>query len=209
MSSGLVILLHGVGSHGAGFAPVIRQWAAQRPDLAFAAPNAPFAFDHASAGRQWFSIQGVTDANRAERVVAARAAFDATLLACMDDAGLAGQPERVVLVGFSQGSIMALDAVVSGRWPVAGVVAFSGRLASPLPCTPVAHTPVLLVHGDADPIMPVKEAARAAQALEQAGVAVKTVILPGVEHTLSAEGVAQAAAFIQTCLPPSSTEHSL
>ncbi|MFT8585879.1 alpha/beta hydrolase [Acetobacter papayae] len=206
MSRGLVILLHGVGSHGAAFAPVIRQWSTQRPDLAFAAPDAPFAFDHAPMGRQWFSIQGVTDTNRAERVASARATFDTTLLACMDDAGLTGQPERMVLVGFSQGSIMALDAVVSGRWPVAGVVAFSGRLASPLPYTPALHTPVLLVHGDADPIMPVKEAARAAQALEQAGVAVKTVILPGVEHTLSAEGVAQAAAFIHTCLPPASAE---
>ena len=156
--------------------------------------------------REGIGIQGVTDTNRAGRDAAARAAFDTSRLACMDDAGLAGQPERVVLVGFSQGSIMALDAVVSGRWPVAGVVAFSGRLASPPPYTPALHTPVLLVHGDADPIMPVREAARAAQALEQAGGAVKTVILPGVEHTLSAEGVAQAAAFIHTCLPPASAE---
>lgn len=206
MSRGLVILLHGVGSQGAGFAPVIRQWSAQRPDLAFVAPDAPFAFDRSPLGRQWFSIQGVTDANRAERVAAARTAFDTTLHAALDDAGLSGQPERVVLAGFSQGAIMALDAVVSGRWPVAGVVAFSGRLASPLPYTPALQTPVLLVHGDADPVMPVAEAPRAAQALEQAGLSVKTLTLPGVGHALSADGVARAATFIHTCLPPAAAE---
>lgn len=208
MSRGLVVFLHGVGSHGASFAPIMRAWATERPDLEYAAPDAPFAFDLGPSGRQWFSIRGVTPHNRVERVVAARAAFDATLQACMDDAGFAGQPERVVLVGFSQGSIMALDAVASGRWPVAGVIAFSGRLASPQPYTPHAGTPVLLIHGAADPVMPPDEAPKAAQALEQVGVAVKTVILPGVEHTITAQGLARAYAFLHTCLPPLGGGHS-
>ncbi|MDT8870818.1 hypothetical protein RAA17_05855 [Komagataeibacter rhaeticus] len=57
--------------------------------------------------------------------------FDDTLQSCISEAGFENRLDRVVLVGFSQGSIMALDAAISGRWPVAGVAAFSGRLASP------------------------------------------------------------------------------
>ena len=79
MRAGLVIFLHGVGSQGASFAPLLAQWAVDLPTIALAAPDAPFAFDLAPDGRQWFSIKGVTEANRAERIVAARQAFDDTL----------------------------------------------------------------------------------------------------------------------------------
>lgn len=200
MKNGLVIFLHGVGSQGATFAPLAAQWATDCPMLDFATPDAPFPFDLASQGRQWFSIRGVTDANRAERIVAARQAFDETLRACIAEAGLEDELEKIVLVGFSQGAIVALDAVVSGRWPVAGVVAFSGRLASPQPFLPATRTRVLLVHGDADAVMPVQEAPRAERALTMAGIGVECDILPGVGHTLSASGATRALDFVRARL---------
>ncbi|MCH4091456.1 alpha/beta hydrolase [Acetobacter sp.] len=200
MSDGLVIFLHGVGSQGASFSPLLTQWRTDLPVVALTAPDAPFPFDLAPNGRQWFSVKGVTEANRAERIVAARQAFDETLRACVTEAGFEDRLDRVALVGFSQGSIMALDAVVSGRWPVAGVVAFSGRLASPAPYTPARQTRILLIHGDADPIMPVQEASKAAEILTSIGMSVTCDILPGVDHTLTASGVAQALSFVKTVL---------
>ncbi|WP_317215914.1 dienelactone hydrolase family protein [Gluconobacter sp. GP1] len=202
MKAGLVIFLHGVGSQGAVFAPLLAQWRTDLPLVAFASPDAPFPFDCASSGRQWFSIKGVTESNRAERIVATRQAFDETLHACISEAGFENRLDRVVLVGFSQGSIMALDAVVSGRWPVAGVVAFSGRLASPAPYTPAQQTPILLVHGDADPIMPVQEAPKAAEILSTLGMTVICDILPGVGHALTSAGAARALDFVRISLLP-------
>jgi len=205
MSAGLVIFLHGVGSRGASFAPLLAQWGVNLPTIALTAPDAPFTFDLAPDGRQWFSIKGVTETNRTERIVAVRQAFDDTLQSCISEAGFANRLDRVVLVGFSQGSIMALDAVVSGRWPVAGVVAFSGRLASPLVYAPSTGTRILLIHGDADPIMPVQESQRAAQTLTTIGMTVTCDILPGVGHTLTASGVRRAQNFTQSLLLPGSS----
>jgi phospholipase/carboxylesterase len=91
---------------------------------------------------------------------------------------------------------MALDAVASGRWPVGAVVGFSGRLASPLPLQPAMETPILLVHGSADPVIPSTESSKAAAALQALGVNVETLILPGLPHTISAEGAAQAGNFL-------------
>ncbi len=205
MRAGLVIFLHGVGSQGASFAPLLAQWAVDLPTIALAAPDAPFAFDLAPDGRQWFSIKGVTEANRAERIVAARQAFDDTLQSCISEAGFENRLDQVVLVGFSQGSIMALDAAVSGRWPVAGVVAFSGRLASSPLYAPSTETRILLIHGDADPIMPVQEASRAEQILTTIGMTVTCDILPGVGHTVTASGVTRALEFVRTSLLPDSS----
>ncbi|WP_212377318.1 alpha/beta hydrolase [Acetobacter persici] len=202
MSAGLVIFLHGVGSRGASFAPLLAQWGTDLPTIALAAPDAPFTFDLAPDGRQWFSIKGVTEANRTERIVAARQAFDDTLQSCISEAGFENRLDRVVLVGFSQGSIMALDAAVSGSWPVAGVAAFSGRLASPPFYAPSTGTRILLIHGDADPLMPVQESQRAAQTLTTIGMTVTCDILPGVGHTLTASGVRRAQDFIQSLLLP-------
>lgn len=202
MTRSLVILLHGVGSCGADLAPLGTLWAAALPDTDFAAPDAPFAFDQASTGRQWFSILGVTEENRTARVVEARAAFDHTVMGIAAAHGLADRPDRIALVGFSQGSIMALDVLASGRWPVAGVVAFSGRLASPEPLTPPAGSRAVLIHGADDPIMPVAACESADISLKAAGVRVNRFILPDLGHAISAKGVQIAAGVLADMLPP-------
>ena len=152
MSDNLVILLHGVGSSGADIAGLAPALAPTLPNTKFVSPDGPGRFN---AGHQWFCITGVTPENRPARVAAARPSFDAILSDLIGREGFAGRLDRVALVGFSQGSIMALDALASGRWPVAGVVAFSGRLASPEPLEPVKGSKLLLFHGADDQMMPV------------------------------------------------------
>lgn len=193
MSDRLVILLHGVGSNGADLAGLGNVWAGALPNTGFAAPDGP---DRFNAGFQWFSIVGVTEDNRPARVEAARPAFDAILTRIIAEHGFADRLGRVALVGFSQGSIMALDALASGRWAVGAIVAFSGRLASPAPLSPAVGTLLLLVHGDADRVMPAAESTRAATTLSALGVRTEALILPGVGHTISGEGAASAVEFL-------------
>lgn len=199
MTKGLVILLHGVGSSGDDLAGLGDHLAPLLPDVSFASPNAPYHFEH-GAGWQWFSLTGITPENRPDRVAEARAAFDQTLQTILDRHQMSDRLDSVVLLGFSQGSIMALDTLVSGRWPVAGIVAFSGRLSSPQPFTPALTTPVLLVHGMADDVIPVQEGESAEQRLRALGVTVSSQFQPGVGHTVSAQGAARAAEFIASCL---------
>ena len=195
----LVIMLHGVGSSGADLAPLANAWKVTLPSAVFASPNAPSPSSF-GAGYQWFSVSGVTEDNRSGRIKEARQAFDDTISAIIKENGFADRLERVVLVGFSQGTIMALDAVASGRWPVGAVVGFSGRLASPLPIAPAVKTPVLLVHGSADPVIPATETTRAAAALQTFGMNVETIIVPRLGHTISADSAARAGAFMAEAL---------
>ncbi len=198
MDRGLVILLHGVGSNGANMAALGRALAPALPGIVFESPDAP----HGSGPhREWFSVTGVTEANRPGRVVAARPGFDAVIATLIEQHGFSKALDRVALLGFSQGSIMALDALASGRWQVGAVVAFSGRLASPPPLAPSTGTPLLLVHGDADPIMPSGESIRAAEQLKAAGVRTSISIEPGLSHQISNGGLAEAARFLDDVLP--------
>lgn len=199
MEQALVILLHGVGSNGANIAPLGEALAGQLPGLRCVAPNAPHAFPM-PGGFQWFSLDGITPANRLERVTGARTAFDALLSKIIAEEGFADDLDRVVLVGFSQGSIMALDAVARGRWPVGAVVAFSGRLATPISPKAAIDTPVLLIHGADDAVIPASESESAMGRLDEAGFDTAIRILPGLDHGISVEGVAIITAFLEEIL---------
>lgn len=191
----LVIFLHGVGSRGEDLLPLAGSLRDALPGTVFVAPDAPFPFPY-GMGHQWFSIAGVTEENRAGRIETARADFDRVIRETIETVGFAEKLDRVAFVGFSQGTIMALDAMASGRWPVGAIVGFSGRLASPLPLSPGKATPVLLVHGAADSVIPAAETAKAAAILQELGVDVQSRILPGLDHTISAEGVELAVEFL-------------
>jgi phospholipase/carboxylesterase len=197
MDRSLVILLHGVHADGANLAPLADRLRLALPGAEIVAPNAPF---ETPIGWQWFSLDGVTPENRQQRVAAARAPFDALLRNIIDAHGFRNDPRRIALVGFSQGSIMALDAIASGRWPVTGVVAFSGRFASPPPLAPAVRTPMLLIHGDDDSVIPWTESRSAAETLEKLGASTQLHVLHGVDHCISPEGADLAAAFLARVL---------
>ena len=76
VNDSLVVFLHGVGASGADLAPLAEPLSAFLPSAAFVAPDAPARFDGGGPARQWFSVSGVTAANRAERVEQARDGFD-------------------------------------------------------------------------------------------------------------------------------------
>lgn len=204
MQPALVVALHGVGAWGrdmnrmvAGLSPAL---VSAMPGVAFSQPDAPFPFDGGRDARQWFSVAGVTAENRPGRVAAARAAFDAVLEREMAAHGLAGRPDRVALAGFSQGAIMALDALASGRWPVAGVVAFCGRLAIDDMATALPKARALLIHGQEDGVISCLESERAAARLTGCGADVTCRIVPRLGHDFSPAGLQEAAEFLAESL---------
>lgn len=186
----LVLMLHGVGSTGADLTPLAPHFAQSLPEATFLSPDGTQPFDSDPRARQWFSVAGITEANRPARVHAARAALDALI----DKAVADTKATRVILLGFSQGSIMALDALARGK--VAEVVAFAGRLAFTEAVTPAANARALLIGGTADTVMPPRLTLEAADRLTNAGVAAQTLILQGVPHTITAEGIAAAKDFL-------------
>lgn len=199
MTKKIVIFLHGVGSSGADLEPLGDYWASSMPDVTFLSPDGPYAFDQGN-GYQWFSISGVNEINRPVRVQDARVALDQTLNDLLLEHGASWEKDKIVLVGFSQGTIMSLDVLASNRLPVHAIVGFSGRLASPQPYTVSSNVPLLLIHGKADPVIPYSETEKAAQQLKAQGVKVTTFFEEGIVHTISQQGAEEAAKFIRHCL---------
>lgn len=197
MAKNLVILLHGVGSSGNDFSNLLTWWQQKLPDITFVAPDGTARFDMGGTGFQWFSVNGVTESNRAERIAGARDAFDTRLREIFTGHAFEPMQDKLILAGFSQGGIMALDALVTNRFPLAGVIAFSARLASPEPLTLAADSAALIIHGKADPVIPWREGESAAARLQAKGVTVTSLFEDGVPHTLSAQGVQQAETFIR------------
>lgn len=197
MTKKIVILLHGVGSSGADLERLGDYWAPSMPGVMFLSPNAPYPFDY-GAGYQWFSLDGINEINRPSRIQDARVALDQTLNELLLQHG-GSWLDEVILVGFSQGTIMSMDVLASSRHPVRGIVGFSGRLASPQPYTLNQTVPVLLIHGTGDPVIPYAETEKAAAVLQSAGIDVTTILEPDIPHTISQTGAEKAAEFIRRC----------
>ena len=166
-----VIFLHGVGSTGDSMQPLAD---ALSLTVAVHCPDGPEPFDM-GPGRQWFSVKGVTDANRPARVAVALPAYTRTVESF-------GDPRDSLLIGFSQGAIMALHAVAAGL-PVTGVFALSGRLAGPI-APRTDWPPITLLHGSADPVMPPAVAHAAKAWLRAAGAQPVLQVFDDLGHTV-------------------------
>ena len=166
-----VIFLHGVGSSGEGMRPVA---AALGLSDRSHCPDGVQPFEM-GPGRQWFSVRGITEENRPPRVAAALPLFAERLAQF-------GPLEESVLVGFSQGAIMSLHAAAAGL-PVAGVIAIAGRLAAPVPSR-ADWPPITLLHGSADPVIPVSNARTTHAWLKDAGADASLTVVEGLGHSI-------------------------
>ncbi len=196
-----VVFLHGYGANGKDLIGLAEPLAEHMPDTLFLAPDAPEECIGTPFGLQWFPIPWIDGSSEEmARNGALRATDDlqAFLDGVMVDEDLL--PEQVMLFGFSQGTMMALHAAPRREDPVAGVVAFSGRLLEPelLADEVQSRPPVLLVHGDQDDVVPVQALPEAARALEAAGwTEVYAHLMKGTAHGIAPDGLGVALAFMR------------
>lgn len=197
----LVIFLHGYGANGAdliGFADPLME---HLPGTAFLAPDAPEASAMNPVGFQWFPIpwiDGASEEAATQGMERAVEDLDAYLHAVLDREGVPAA--RVALFGFSQGTMMALHVGPRRADAVAGIVGFSGRLLAPerLADEAVTRPPILLVHGDADEVVPPQSLALAAEALEAAGFEkLYAHVMKGTGHGIAPDGLSVALAFLR------------
>jgi phospholipase/carboxylesterase len=196
----LVILLHGLGADGDDLIGLAPYWAPLLPDAEFLSPNAPFPCDMAPYGYQWFSAQ-----DRSPPAVLAGVRAAAPMLDAFIDEALAARglsEAELALVGFSQGTMMSLFVGLRRNNPVCGILGYSGRLLAPelLAEEMRARPRVLLVHGNADPLVPYESLAAAETALTAAGVPVETMTRPGLGHAIDEEGLRRGGHFLRDAL---------
>ncbi len=198
----LVIFLHGYGADGNDLFGLAQALAPHLPNTAFRSPNAPERCAVNPGGYQWFPISWLDGSPENEMAAGAQRAAK-TLHAYLDEViaeeGLA--PDRVVIVGFSQGTMMSLNVMLRRDVPLAGLVGFSGRLVDIAGTGDITSPlPVLLVHGDQDQMVPVGSLHEARAALTAAGVDVKWHVSTGVGHGIAPDGLSLSLAFIKDVL---------
>jgi phospholipase/carboxylesterase len=197
----LVVFLHGYGADGNDLIEIGRAWQGLLPDTAFVSPHAPEPCGQAPVGRQWFAL---TFRDPDERWLGVNKA--APVLERFLDAELARHklpPAALALVGFSQGTMMALHVGLRRATAPAAIVGYSGLFVLPNRAEPdaiaaeiKAKPPVLLIHGDRDDLIPPQALFHASQALAAMEVPTEWHLSPGVGHGIDQEGLRHGGEFL-------------
>jgi phospholipase/carboxylesterase len=195
----LVVLLHGYGANGDDLIALGDAWQPRLPGAVFVAPNAPQSIPGMYGGLQWFPLTMRDPGEYWRGVASAQPDLDRFL-----DGELARYrlgPGRLVLVGFSQGTMLALHAGLRRTQAPAAIVGYSGLLAGPEHLAEItARPPVLLIHGEADDLIPVEALHVAREQLAAAGLRVEWHVRPRLGHGIDPEGQWMAAHFIAAAL---------
>lgn len=192
----LVIFCHGYGADGNDLIGLGKHWQRLLPTTAFASPHAPERCAMSPMGYQWFGISRLNPDEMLRGVERAAPQLEAFIDAELQRLEI--DPSRLALVGFSQGTMMSLHVGLRRKISPAAIVGFSGMLpgAERLPAEIVSRPPVLLIHGDADEMIPVQAIHAAASGLGAAGVKAQWHISRGIGHGIAPDGLELAGKFL-------------
>jgi len=197
----LVVFLHGYGADGNDLIDIGRAWQQILPDAAFVSPHAPSPCAQAPVGREWFGLTFRDPDERWRGVNAAGPVLEKFLATELARHGLPAT--ALALVGFSQGTMMALHVGLRRDVSPAAVVGYSGMLVTPRdgPAEAIAgeitsRSPILLVHGDQDQVIPVQALFLSAQGLASLDIPVEWHLSSGIGHGIDEEGLRHGGEFL-------------
>jgi phospholipase/carboxylesterase len=204
-ASASVIWLHGLGADGHDFVPIV-------PELKLpASPGIRFVFPHAAVRavtlnmgmrmRAWYDIKTLTAEGRADETGLRESIgrLDALIAA---ERALGIESRRIVVAGFSQGGAVALHGALRHPEALGGVLALScylplqAVLANEL-AEANRQTPILMCHGQHDPVLPLALGVAACNWLRAAGYRVEWKEYP-MQHQVCLPEIQDIAAWLRT-----------
>jgi len=207
----VVIFLHGYGADGNDLIGLAPMFAQGLPGAQFYAPHAPEPCEMSPFGKQWFSL-ATYDPNFLRRDPATMEAIYKDMLEGarevapilnafiderLEEHGIS--PDKLALVGFSQGTMMALHVALRREEPIAAIVGYSGALIGHdvLADEIKSRPPVQLIHGVDDPVVPYEAMAVAKKGLNAVGIEASTMSRRGLEHGIDPEGIVKGIEFLR------------
>ena len=189
-----LVVLHGYGADAANIEPVARALVRALPHVTAIVPDGCEPAATVPGGRQWWSLGSATPSQRAARV---RRVGASVLAMALEELARRGLPvDRVAWAGFSQGAILSQWMAIHAKPRPVAVISFSGRFDDDSRADGPVATPVLLVHGARDPLIPFAETAHAQRALLDRGAVVERLDRPAMAHAIDPESITYAAAFL-------------
>ena len=199
VDSSLVIFLHGYGANGNDLLGLADQLSEHLPDTVFLAPDAPETCSVNPGGFQWFPIpwiDGSTEEESERGLLRATEDLQMFIKQSMEEEGLS--EAETILIGFSQGTMMALHLGPRMADSILGIIGFSGRILNPESLLEDCKSkpPTLLIHGDQDDVVPFSSLSTAESTLQECGFEVETHVMEGTGHGISPDGLLACLNFI-------------
>jgi predicted esterase len=174
----VAIMIHGRGASAENILQLAREFHAA--DIAYLAPQA--------AGSTWYPYSFLSPIEQNEPGISSGLRVIERLIDDVTRQGI--QPERIVLMGFSQGACLSLEFAARHPRQYAAIAGFSGGVIGP-PGTPRDYagtfdrTPVFLGCSDVDPHIPLERVHETAAVFRGMGASVDERIYPGMGHTVA------------------------
>tara|TARA_R110000868_G_scaffold102004_1_gene280833 strand:+ start:2940 stop:3605 length:666 start_codon:yes stop_codon:yes gene_type:complete len=190
----LVVFLHGYGSSGADLMTFADFWQASMPEVAFVAPDGPTPTK--DGGFQWVGKRPGHDPKLYDDAVAAQPGIDIFIADELARLGL--DASRLALVGFSQGTLMALHLGLRQLVPPAAILGFAGGLVGRehLSAGITSRPPVMLINGELDELASVYGMHVSVKALAEVGVVAAGQAIPDLAHAVDANALIIGARFL-------------
>lgn len=194
-----VILLHGYGSNGADLLSLAQMWAPSFPSTVFIGPDAPTPCEMGNDGFQWFSLAEYTPASMRAGAEKVYPEIEQFIQGIAEKYSLS--EKKIVLCGFSQGTMMSLFTALRVPNMLSGVIGYSGALIDEPSNKPeYKDFPILLVHGEDDPVVPVHATIMATNSFKNAGFEVDENLIPSLQHGIDQKGLELGQDFIKKYL---------
>lgn len=193
----VVLMLHGYGSNGQDLISLAPLLAEAAPNAIFLSPDAPFVCDMSAMGRQWFPLQSFDPGYMLEGIRRTEPVLNHYIDQVLGQLEL--EDKDLVLLGFSQGTMMSLYAAPRRKHAIAGVIGYSGALLgeADLSGPTIQKMPVVLIHGEDDQVVTFDRHEHAKSALKTHGFDIDTLTIPGLPHSIDDAGIKTGAAFLK------------
>jgi phospholipase/carboxylesterase len=194
----LMVFLHGYGASGEDLIDLAKEFKHILPDAHFVSPNAPFNLEHPfSCGFQWFSLGSYEPHIIYPQILEANRILDIFITEQLKRFNLSYQD--LILVGFSQGAMMAMYNSLRNKNQNAGIIAYSGKLILPTMLgEPIGSKPkICLIHGREDDVLPFGNFLEAQKLLQEIQIPLESHALEGLGHGIDHHGIRIGKEFLK------------
>ena len=197
----LVVFLHGYGADGKDLIDLAKPFGMALPNASFISPDAPHPCAMSPQGRQWFPIEEIP-------MGAIKASLGLLDLIDNEAKKLSLTFKDVILIGFSQGAMMSMQCLIINHEQLGAIIGYSGALkeenidAANDQIVNGKHkfsdTPVLLVHGEQDEVVPFQSLEKSKYLLNKIGFNVQTLSRQNLAHGIDPEGISKGMEFLKS-----------